>query len=80
MVNNYATNDDDYYNRTPIGKPKVKRIKRNSNANTNTNTNNSKNSFNISNKPNNYEENKKKMTSSNIRKNNNDYYKDSNLN
>ena len=27
LVNNYALNDDDYYNR-PIGKPKVKRIKR----------------------------------------------------
>ena len=29
MVNNYAANDDVYYNRPPIGKPKVKRIKRN---------------------------------------------------
>ena len=31
MVNNYAANDDVYYNRPPIGKPKVKRIKRNNN-------------------------------------------------
>ena len=29
MVNNYAANDDIYYNRPPIGKPKVKRTKRN---------------------------------------------------
>ena len=29
MINNYATNDDIYYNRPPIGKPKVKRMKRN---------------------------------------------------
>ena len=29
MINNYAANDDMYYNRPPIGKPKVKRIKRN---------------------------------------------------
>ena len=29
MINNYAANDDIYYNRPPIGKPKVKRMKRN---------------------------------------------------
>ena len=29
MVNNYATNDDDYYNRPPVGKSKQRRIKRN---------------------------------------------------
>jgi len=81
MVNNYATNDDDYYNRPPIGKPKVKRIKRNTNTNININTNISKNNFNyIKNNPNNYEEHKKIMTSFNIKKNNNDYYKDSNFN
>ena len=29
MVNHYATNDDEYYNRSPIAKPKTRRIKRN---------------------------------------------------
>ena len=35
MVNNYAANDDIYYNRPPIGKPKVKRMKRNNDFNNN---------------------------------------------
>ena len=37
MVNNYAANDDVYYNRPPIGKPKVKRIKRNNELENNIN-------------------------------------------
>ena len=37
MVNNYAANDDIYYNRPPIGKPKVKRIKRNNELENNIN-------------------------------------------
>lgn len=28
MVNTYAANDDIYYNRPPVGKPKVKRMKK----------------------------------------------------
>ena len=40
MVNNYATNDDDYYNRPPVGKPKARRIKRNTNNYMNNNLNN----------------------------------------
>lgn len=80
MVNNYATNDDDYYNRPPIGKPKARRIKRNTiNNNNNTNTNNNKNND-LENKLNNYEEPKNKMTSSKIRKNNNDYNNDNDFN
>ena len=80
MVNNYATNDDDYYNRPPIGKPKARRIKRNTiNNNTNTNVNNKKNND-FENKFNNYEEPKIKMTSSKIRKNNNDYNNDNDFN
>ena len=80
MVNNYATNDDDYYNRPPIGKPKARRIKRNTiNNNTNTNVNNNKNND-LENKLNNYEEPKNKMTSSKIRKNNNDYNNDNDFN
>ena len=80
MVNNYATNDDDYYNRPPIGKPKARRIKRNTiNNNTNTNANNNKNND-LENKLNNYEEPKNKMTSSKIRKNNNDYNNDNDFN
>ena len=82
MVNNYATNDDDYYNRPPIGKPKARRIKRNTinnNNNTNTNVNNNKNKD-FENKFNNYEEPKIKMTSSKIRKNNNDYNNDNDFN
>jgi hypothetical protein len=82
MVNNYATNDDDYYNRPPIGKPKARRIKRNTinnNNNTNTNVNNKKNND-FENKLNNYEEPKSKMTSSKIRKSNNDYNKDNDFN
>ena len=39
MVNNYATNDDDYYNMPPIGKPKARRIKRNNNDNNYKNNN-----------------------------------------
>ena len=67
MVNNYATNDDDYYNRPPIGKPKARRIKRNTiNNHTNTNANNKKNND-FDNKFNKYEEPKIKMTSSKIR-------------
>lgn len=37
MVNNYAANDDIYYNRPPIGKPKVKRIQRNNDLDNNLN-------------------------------------------
>ena len=77
MVNNYATNDDDYYNRPPIGKPKARRIKRNTinNNNTSTNVHNNKNND-FENKINNYGEPKIKMTSSKIRKNNNNDYND----
>ena len=77
MVNNYATNDDDYYNRPPIGKPKARRIKRNTinNNNTSTNVHNNKNND-FENKINNYAEPKIKMTSSKIRKNNNNDYND----
>ena len=35
MVNNYAANDDIYYNRPPVGKPKVKRMKRNNDLDNN---------------------------------------------
>ena len=46
MVNNYATNDDDYYNRPPVGKPKARRIKRNNNnLKSNTNSENNLNNF-----------------------------------
>ena len=38
MVNNYAANDDIYYNRPPIGKPKVKRIQRNNDLDNNLNS------------------------------------------
>ena len=37
MVNNYAANDDIYYNRPPVGKPKVKRMKRNNDLDKNIN-------------------------------------------
>ena len=37
MVNNYTANDDIYYNRPPIGKPKVKRMKRNNDKDNNLN-------------------------------------------
>ena len=37
MVNNYTANDDIYYNRPPIGKPKVKRMKRNNEKDNNLN-------------------------------------------
>ena len=40
MINNYATNDDDYYNRPPVGKPKARRIKRGTNNYLNNNLNN----------------------------------------
>ena len=45
MINNYATNDDDYYNRPPVGKPKARRIKRNNNIKNNTNSENNLNNF-----------------------------------
>lgn len=79
MINNYATNDDDYYNRPPIGKPKARRIKRNNINNTSSNDNNNKN-INYENKSNNYGEPKIKMTSSKIRKNINDYNDDNDFN
>ena len=37
MINNYTANDDIYYNRPPIGKPKVKRMKRNNEKDNNLN-------------------------------------------
>ena len=47
MVNNYAANDDVYYNRPPIGKPKVKRIKRNNNEFDNNSSNLQEQNINI---------------------------------
>ena len=44
MVNNFAANDDIYYNRPPIGKPKVKRIQRNNDLDNNLNNFQKKNS------------------------------------
>jgi hypothetical protein len=35
MVNTYAANDDIYYNRPPVGKPKVKRMKKNNDLDNN---------------------------------------------
>lgn len=78
MINYYAKNDDDYYNRPPIGKPKVKRIKRN--TNTNINPKNSFKSNIYENMSNNYEETTKKISSSDIRKRNNDYQENNNYN
>ena len=81
MVNNYATNDDDYYNRPPVGKPKPKRIKRNiNNANTiNTNNNNNyRNNNNQNNNINNYRESKSQNISETEK--NNHEYKDNELN
>ena len=57
MVNNYTANDDDYYNRPPVGKPKARRIKRNNinNNNVNSNNNNVNNNYENNNNSNNYE-------------------------
>ena len=69
LVNNYATNDDDYYNRPPVGKPKARRIKRS----TNTASNNFKNNSNVENiSNNNYIEQKTKNLTE-IEKNNYNY-------
>ena len=68
MVNNYATNDDDYYNRPPVGKPKASRIKRNNN-------NNLKNNINSENNVKNFTESKtfKSLQVAEIEKNTYDY-------
>ena len=73
MVNNYATYDDDYYNRPPIGKPKARRIKRNTNT-----TNNFKNNI-CEKNLNNIGEPKAKIISSEVKISDNDY-KDNNFN
>ena len=78
MVNNYATNDDDYYNRPPVGKPKARRIKRNNNLNNkNTNPNNNINTnnknMNYENYNNYIEQKGKNVSNQEIEKNNYDY-------
>ena len=71
MVNNYATNDDDYYNRPPVGKPKARRIKRNTNnQNTNSNTKNNNNYENINN---NIETKSKNTSMQEVEKDNNEF-------
>ena len=65
MINNYAANDDIYYNRPPIGKPKVKRIKRNNELD-----NNNLNNF--------QEQNVNTRNSKDFKKNKVDYNNDKN--
>ena len=73
MVNNYTANDDDYYNRPPVGKPKARRIKRNNinNYNINSNNNNINNNYENNNNSNNYEKPKIKK---NTEISKNEYY------
>ena len=66
MINNYAANDDDYYNMPPIGKPKARRIKRL--ANTNENSHNKK-----INENKNKDDSKIKNTIENEKKDNDNY-------
>ena len=73
MVNNYATNDDDYYNRPPVGKPKARRIKRNITDSHNLNKNNN-NNFNT------YEKSKTKIKNIPEVIKNNNYYIDNEIN